>query len=114
MLDYQEIGKNVRYYRTRAGLRQKELGTRANVTGDYISHIERGTTQLSLPVLVAIADALHLDVNSLLGICTDTVQLRAVDAQIADVVSSLPLEKRQMCLALCKTVADAPEFKQKV
>ena len=114
MLDYLKIGENIKHYRTCARLSQKELGSMANISGDYISHIEHGTTKVSLPVLLEIADALNLDIGSLLGRYSDASQIRKVDAQIANVISSLPLEKRKMCLALCRTIAEAPEFKRNI
>ena len=36
------FGAELRFYRTRAGLSQKDLATRANVSNDVISKIETG------------------------------------------------------------------------
>lgn len=65
-LDYKEIGRNIRYYRQRAGLKQNRLGDIIDVSPQHISHIESGV-QLSLPVLVKIANALNVDTDCLLG-----------------------------------------------
>lgn len=64
-LDYQEIGRNVRNYRMKKGLNQRELAELVNVSDQHISHIENAHTKLGLPTLVAIANALETDCNSL-------------------------------------------------
>lgn len=65
-LDYKEIGRNIRYYRQRAGLKQNRLSDIIDVSPQHVSHIENGV-QLSLPVLVKIANALNVDTDCLLG-----------------------------------------------
>lgn len=66
-LDYQEIGRNVHNYRMKKGLNQRELAELVNVSDQHISHIENAHTKLGLPTLVATANALETDCNSLLG-----------------------------------------------
>ena len=66
-LDYREIGRNIRYYRLKKGMNQRELAERVHVSDQHISHIENAHTKLGLPTLVAIANALEIDCNSLLG-----------------------------------------------
>ena len=66
-LDYREIGRNIRSYRLKKGLNQRELAERVHVSDQHISHIENAHTKLGLPTLVAIANALETDCNSLLG-----------------------------------------------
>ena len=66
-LDYREIGRNIRYYRLKKGMNQRELAERVHVSDQHISHIENAHTKLGLPTLVAIANALETDCNSLLG-----------------------------------------------
>lgn len=65
-LDYKEIGRNIRYYRQKAGLKQILLSEMVDVSPQHISHIESGV-KLSLPALVKIANALGVDTDSLLG-----------------------------------------------
>lgn len=65
-LNYKEIGKNTRYFRQRAGLKQNELSDRIDMSPQHISHIESGEP-LSLNTLVQIANALGVDASCLLG-----------------------------------------------
>lgn len=49
MVDYVEIGQNVKMCRMRKRMKQAELAEMANVSAQHISHIECGITKLSLP-----------------------------------------------------------------
>ena len=73
-LNYEEIGRNIRRYRLEKGLKQKELAERIRVSDQHMSHIEDASTQLSLPTLIAIANALEVDCNTLLGQVLDKAQ----------------------------------------
>ena len=73
-LDYQEIGRNIRRFRQAKGLKQKELAELIQVSDQHVSHIENAHTQVSLPTLVAIANVLQTDCNTLLGRYTDRGQ----------------------------------------
>lgn len=65
-MDYYAIGQRIRKLRKARSLTQEILAEMTNVTPTHVSHIENGVTKLSLPVLVAIADALEVRVDSLL------------------------------------------------
>lgn len=61
-----EFGKNLRAKRNRAGLSQEQLAEKIGVSyGQVVGTIERGETNTSLSVIVAIMDALDLDFEKL-------------------------------------------------
>ena len=61
-----EFGKNLRAERNRAGLSQEQLAEKTGVSyGQVVGTIERGETNTSLSVIVAIMDALDLDFEKL-------------------------------------------------
>ena len=61
-----EFGKNLRAERNRAGLSQEQLAEKIGVSyGQVVDTIERGETNTSLSVIVAIMDALDLDFEKL-------------------------------------------------
>lgn len=66
MLDYYLIGQRIREYRKANNLSQDELAEKVNISVTHMSHIETGNTKLSLPVLVELAEALHVTTDSLL------------------------------------------------
>ena len=64
-LDYKRLGKRIKGRRTEAKLTQEQLASIVDVATSNISHIERATTQVSLPTLVKIANALGVSLDQL-------------------------------------------------
>jgi len=62
-----QIGLNVSYYRRYRQITQTELAQKVNISSCYLSQIERGLVKnaASLPVLLSLADALHIEVAEL-------------------------------------------------
>lgn len=61
-----EFGKNLRAECNRAGLSQEQLAEKIGVSyGQVVGTIERGETNTSLSVIVAIMEALDLDFEKL-------------------------------------------------
>jgi transcriptional regulator with XRE-family HTH domain len=52
------IGANIRRIRKRHGLTQEELSEAADLDARFVQRIERGQINLSIDVLISIADAL--------------------------------------------------------
>ena len=65
MLNYYEIGQRIRARRRALGLSQEQLAEYADISITHMSHIETGSTKLSLPVLVFLAGSLHVSVELL-------------------------------------------------
>ena len=66
-LDYHAIGKRIRYHRRMLDITQKQLADMTKISVSYIGHIERGTRIMSVETLCALADALHLTTDYILG-----------------------------------------------
>lgn len=98
-MDYQAIGQRIRKIRKARNLSQEKLSELVDISVPHMSHIETGTTKLSLPVLVAIADALAVRVDALLydaprggvSIAMDeiTAVLEACDATQASIIADV-------------------------
>ena len=65
-LDYKLIGQRVKICRIKSGLTQEKTAGLAGLTAQHISNIETGNTKVSLPTLVAIANALSVSIDSFL------------------------------------------------
>ena len=65
-LDYGAIGRRVKAFRKERNLTQEGLAEIVDLTPAYISNIENNHTQLSLPAIIAIANALRTSVDHLL------------------------------------------------
>jgi transcriptional regulator with XRE-family HTH domain len=63
---YKDIGQKVKSLRERRGLTQERLAELAELSPTYISHIERGSKNVSLNALMRLADALEVPVERLL------------------------------------------------
>jgi transcriptional regulator with XRE-family HTH domain len=100
-LDYQEIGRNIRHYRQMRGIRQKELAELVHVSDQHISHIENGHTKLSLVTLVAIANVLQIDCNTLLGATLSGAKNTVLHQQLNSLVSEMDTKKLGLAVAFC-------------
>ena len=69
-MNYKELGKRVKSARLAEGLTQEQLAEKINLSSGHCAHVERGTTKVSLPALVDIANALNTTPDKLL---TDSV-----------------------------------------
>jgi transcriptional regulator with XRE-family HTH domain len=61
------IGDNIRIFRKKAKMTQMELAQKANISRSYLADVERNRYNPSLETLKAIASALNVPVNSLIG-----------------------------------------------
>ena len=99
-----EIGRNIRRCRRERGLKQKDLAEMVRVSDQHMSHIENGSTQLSLPTLIAIANALAIDCNTLLGQTLGKAQGIIMRQELAQVLDSVGGDERKLRLRveLCR------------
>lgn len=61
------IGAAAAAARKRLGLTQSDVAERAGISFEFYARIERGTTLPSAPTLVALADALGISTDTLVG-----------------------------------------------
>lgn len=66
-MDYYVIGQRIRTLRRARKLSQEQLAEKVWISTTHMSHIENGSTKLSLPVLVDLAAALGVSVNEILS-----------------------------------------------
>lgn len=60
------IGERIKDYRKKAGLSQKELGKKLNVSQQHIAQYENGKRTPKLDTIQKIADALSIPINAFL------------------------------------------------
>jgi transcriptional regulator with XRE-family HTH domain len=88
MLDYKVLGQRIKKARAEAGYTQEVLAERANLSTDHVSHIETANTKLSLPAIIAIADALGVSVDKLLSDNVHQSKAHLLD-EVADLFSDV-------------------------
>lgn len=100
--NYIEIGRNIHMYRQLRGLKQRELAELIHVSDQHISHIETAHTKLSLVTLISIANALHIDCNTLLGTSLSEAKEIILYQQLSNLVSQLDTRKLGLATEFCK------------
>ncbi len=67
VMDYVAIGQKIRSLRKLRNLSQEQLAEKVWISTTHMSHIETGSTKLSLPVLVDLANALEVGADEILS-----------------------------------------------
>lgn len=65
-IDYKAIGRRIKIARIKKDLTQEFVAATVNIAPSHMSNIETGKTKVSLPTLIAIANALSVSVDTLL------------------------------------------------
>ncbi len=65
-IDYESIGRRIKYYRTEKQLSQEALGQIVVASSNHISYVETGVKAPSLELLILIANALDVSADDLL------------------------------------------------
>lgn len=106
MMDYYAIGQRIRRFRKLRSLTQETLAEIVDISPTHVSHIETGVTKLSLPVIVKIADALDVRVDSLLYEEPRSGLSIAVD-EIATILDSCTASQARFIAALVKAAKES-------
>ena len=61
------LGAKIKYYRTIGGMNQTVLANKLGISYQYLSRIECGKQSPSFPLLVALAEELHVDMAELVS-----------------------------------------------
>ncbi|MDO4269799.1 MAG: helix-turn-helix transcriptional regulator [Eubacteriales bacterium] len=97
MIDYSEIGRRIKRYRTTLGISQEKLAELLDVTPGYISCIERATRWVNLERLSEIAALLGVPTAALLADTEETTQT-AYEKDLLPLAAKLTEENRSLLL----------------
>lgn len=75
-VDYKAIGQRIKIARIKKGTTQEAVADKIDITPAHMSNVETGKTKVSLPTLIAIANALSVSVDTLL--CDNVIASKAV------------------------------------
>lgn len=110
-LDVRGIGRKVKAARERAGLTQAQLAEAAAITDETISRLERGAFEPALSTMVALADALGVGLDELLGRSGPGSRRKAAASplatRLAEQAATLPAPAQKALLVLAKLLAGA-------
>jgi transcriptional regulator with XRE-family HTH domain len=104
-INYKEIGNRIRNERIKQKITQQYLAEISNLSTTNISHNERGATKLSLPSLIAIANALSTTTDRLL---LDTVNNSDIQfkAEFAELLSACNKDEYRILINTCKVIIE--------
>lgn len=75
-VDYKAIGQRIKIARIKKGVTQETVADLIDITPAHMSNVETGKTKVSLPTLIAIANALSVSVDTLL--CDNVIASKIV------------------------------------
>lgn len=104
-INYKAIGKRIRSCRKQLNLTQQKLAEKADLSDTNISHIERGTTKLSLPSLIAITNALNSTTDYLLMDSIDN-SLIQYKKELANIFDDCSKDEYTLLINICKAALD--------
>lgn len=98
------IGINVKKYRRAAGLTQKTLAEKLNISTVHMSHIECGHVSMSIEILVSLCEILKVTPNHILnGVYTDHL-----DMPSDSIMAGIPEKRRLLAHKLIEVLRDCP------
>ena len=83
-MNYKEIGTRIRKYRKLKNISQEELAEKIDISTTHMSHIETGSTKLSLQVLVDIAQILEVSTDALIFDKTSKLKIQKIETILSD------------------------------
>lgn len=66
-IDYKAIGRRIKFARIRKEVTQESVAEKVQMSLQHISNIETGNTKLSLPAIIAMANAVGTSVDEFLS-----------------------------------------------
>jgi transcriptional regulator with XRE-family HTH domain len=91
------LGKRIKEARKRSKLTQENLAEKVNISTVYLGEIERGNKMPSIPVFIAIAEALGVSCDFLLRDSVDTGAV-FINNEITEKLNSLSVKQRKAVL----------------
>ena len=93
------LGKRIREARKRLSLTQEKLAEKVNISNVYLGEIERGNKMPSIPVFIAIAEALDVSCDYLLRDSASTGAV-FVNNEVTEKLNGLSPKQRKAVLEI--------------
>ena len=103
-IDYVALGRRVKKLRKEQGIKQTELADALGISYQYMSMIETGKRQLSLSLLVDLANRLGATTDELLYGSLDSLN-KKYDQDMQDIMEDCTPEERDFILAMTKAAS---------
>ena len=105
-MDYKVLGKNIQKERIKHQMTQKQLAEHVHVSPSYIGQIERGERNVSLEILVQIANSLNNPIDSFLRYnYNKNLQRKVLYREITKQLQSYSNKELQLLLHLVREIS---------
>ena len=102
-VDYKDMGKRIREFRESKHMTQAALSELAGIEPSNLSHIERAATNVSLPTLMNIANALEVSLDEL--VCGSLVRSEHIAVrQLNELLSDCSPDELQAVIEMAKVM----------
>ncbi len=94
----QSIGRRIKVLRKKRGLSQEEVASKADISPNYVSRMERGTENPTLDMLIKISEALNVELWELLDYKYE-VNLKALKEMLRHLINEI-IEEDELKIAV--------------
>lgn len=102
---FKQIGQRIARYRKEQTLTQEQLAQKLGITQSVLAHYETGIRRIPLSIVPAVAQALFVSVEEILGMPTKTKRGPSPKIlKILEQLQKLPLSKQKLALELIDTI----------
>ena len=113
MIDYKAIGQRIKIARIKKDTTQEAIADIIDITPAHMSNIETGKTKVSLPTLIAIANALSVSVDTLL--CDNVLASKVIfEGEAKEVLKDCDEYEIRLLVDLLKSSKEAIRRDKKV
>ncbi|MBR1640076.1 MAG: helix-turn-helix transcriptional regulator [Treponema sp.] len=99
-MNYTAIGQQIRKFRKLRNISQEQLAEKIDISTTHMSHIETGSTKLSLPVLVKISEELKISTDEILFGEKDN----SIQNNLPDILKNCSLEELEIITEIIKSM----------
>lgn len=102
-MDYTGLSNRIRAYRKKLKMSQQTLSERTDYSVQHISHIENGTTKLSVECLFNIANALDISLDELVCGYVNSASV-ILDRELKELLEDCTPQEKEIITETIKTL----------
>lgn len=105
-MDWIKLGRNVKYARARKGYTQAEVAELTGYSVQHLSHIENGTTKMSIDFMIALANTLEVSLDELFY---DSLTIHKINDGYATILDGCSFEEKELISKVAIVIKEETE-----
>ncbi len=105
-MDWIKLGRNVKYARARKGYTQAEVAELTGYSVQHLSHIENGTTKMSIDFMIALANTLEVSLDELFY---DSLTVHKINDGYASILDGWSFEEKELISKVAIVIKEETE-----